>query len=198
MPNDGDSQTSKSEHSSKDSKILGVTGLFLVALATGLALADKASVAAVFAVLGGGCLVALPFLDRIEGTVEMGPVKVTLRAAAITAINDASVESLKAALPLLQEQDLKVAIVQAPATFDGSRLVDERLRFIRQKLQLSVIAIRTEGETRWQGGGKISEQVLHPGNELLVAGVPALVDYFAALAAADDPELWAQVNPLEL
>lgn len=62
------------------------------------------------------------------------------------------------------------AIVTVPAPYEGHRLKDAELQFIRQDLQVSVVALRHEGDAEWLAGGAVSETPLTEGAELLVCG----------------------------
>jgi hypothetical protein len=62
------------------------------------------------------------------------------------------------------------AIVMVPAPFEGHRLKDADLQFIRQDLQVSVVALRHEGDAEWMAGGAVSETPLTERAELLVCG----------------------------
>lgn len=62
------------------------------------------------------------------------------------------------------------AVVTVPEQYEGHRLKDSPLQFIRQELQISVVALRHRGATEWSGGGAISETPLSLGTELLVCG----------------------------
>jgi hypothetical protein len=62
------------------------------------------------------------------------------------------------------------AIVTVPSHYEGHRLKDNGLQFIRQDLQVSVVALRHEGDSEWLAGGALSETPLTDGAELLVCG----------------------------
>jgi hypothetical protein len=62
------------------------------------------------------------------------------------------------------------AIISVPARYEGHRLKDESLQFIRQELQVSVVAVRHQGDTEWLAGGAVSETPLTEDAELLVCG----------------------------
>ena len=62
------------------------------------------------------------------------------------------------------------AIVTVPSEYEGSRLKDHGLQFIRHDLQLAVVALRRGGDSEWLAGGVVSETPLTLGAELLVCG----------------------------
>jgi hypothetical protein len=84
------------------------------------------------------------------------------------------------------------AIVTAPARFEGHRLRDESLQFIRQELQVSVVALRHEGAAEWLAGGAVSETPLTDGAELLVCGPKRAI---GALRARFDAQQAGPVPP---
>jgi hypothetical protein len=68
------------------------------------------------------------------------------------------------------------AVVTVPARYEGQRLIDEGLQFIRQELQVSVVALRHEGDKEWLAGGPVSETRLTDGAQLLVCGPKRRID----------------------
>src|SRR6476659_5420623 len=64
--------------------------------------------ATVLFTLGGGFVIAAPFLSRLEGTLRIGPVELTLERKVIRAVRSADEESLEGLLPLVSRDDLTV------------------------------------------------------------------------------------------
>lgn len=62
------------------------------------------------------------------------------------------------------------AIVMVPSQYEGHRLKDDGLQFIRKDLQVAVVALRHDGDSEWLAGGAVSETPLTDGAELLVCG----------------------------
>jgi hypothetical protein len=76
------------------------------------------------------------------------------------------------------------AVVTVPVKHEGRRLKDVELLFIRQELQISVVALRHYGAAEWLAGGSVSETPLAVRTELLVCGpenaISVLQERFAA------------------
>jgi Domain of unknown function (DUF4062) len=115
--------------------------------------------------------------------VERSLQSIGLRRQAVASAAAAPDEYLKAILELCKVpvRDLASilpyiaghvasAIVTVPSQYEGSRLKDHRLQFIRQDLQLAVVALRHRGDSEWLAGGAVSEAPLTLGAELLVCG----------------------------
>jgi len=169
-----------------------VVGVVLLVLGV-VAVREGAEVAATALVtFGGGALLLAPVFNRLEGSVKVGVLEMTLRAQVAEEVRSASPESLQGVLPLLRRTDVAVATVEAPASFAERRLTD--LPFIRQQLQIGVIGVRLPGEEHWRAGGKISDMRLVAGAQLLVCGPPDAVDWFRGLAVADNPTLWERAG----
>jgi hypothetical protein len=170
-----------------------VVGLALLGLGWGAILKDAVPAASTAFILGGGSLLIAPFVSRLEGRLRIGPVELTLRQQVIKAVQSANEGSLEGILPLLTSDEVSVARLRVPRRFAGRRLVDPELSFLRQKLNVSVLAIRQPGDEGWRAGGAISELELRDGAELLVAGHPDTLSYLRFLIASDDEELWQRV-----
>lgn len=171
-----------------------VAGLLLLGLGW-LALQEAGAPAAtVLFILGGGALVTVPFVSRLEGTLRIGPVEMTIRQMVIKAAGSASEDSLAGVLPLLTGEDIAVTRLQVPSRFEGRRLVDDELAFLRKKLNVSVLGVLPPNEERWRAGGAVSELELREGAELLVAGHPDTLAYLRLLVATDNSELWLRVT----
>lgn len=173
---------------------MAVVSLILLGLGLFAVEETNTPAATILFTLGGGALVAVPFLSRLEGTLRIGPLELTLRRQVINAAETASEDSLEGVLPLLASDDFRIAKIRLPDRFSGRRLVDPELAFLRKKLKLSVVGERSPGDNRWLAGGSISERELTPEIELLVAGHPDTLSYLHALIAADDDELWERVR----
>ena len=151
------------------------------------------SAAAVLFLLGGGALVAAPLVSRLEGDLRIGPLQLTLRQQVINAAREASEESLEGVLPLLATEDVSVTRLRVPARFEGKRLIDPDLSFLRQKLNVTVLGILFPEEQHWRAGGVVSELPWREGAEVLVAGHPHTLAYLRFLVAAEDEDLWRRV-----
>jgi hypothetical protein len=167
-----------------------------VLLVVGWIANDQGNVAGatVLFTLGGGFVVAAPFLSRLEGTLRIGPLELTLERQVIKAVQLADDESLEGLLPLVSRDDLTVRKLKLPKRFHGHRLVDPEMSFLRQKLKVSVIAVRSPETDQWLAGGLISELELTKDSDLLLAGHPDALAYLAMLIASDDDELWKRVT----
>lgn len=88
---------------------------------------------------------------------------------AIRAVCKAPHHSLAGVLPFLSGHVFS-AVVVVPVTHEGRRLKDLELQFIRQELQISVVAMRHRGAAEWLAGGSVTETPLALGTELLVCG----------------------------
>jgi hypothetical protein len=77
---------------------------------------------------------------------------------------------LEAVIPLLRE-DVASDVIEVGPSFDGKRLVDPELAWLRQELNVTVFALNRPGDgERWTGGGRISEIQLPAGSRLAVLG----------------------------
>ncbi|MDP9225399.1 MAG: hypothetical protein M3P18_16455, partial [Actinomycetota bacterium] len=170
-----------------------VAGLILLGLGWLAVERSSAAAAATLFVLGGGALITAPFVSRLEGTLRIGPVELTLRQQVLTAVRHASDDSLEGVLPLLTSDDVSVATLRVPDRFEGLRLTDDELGFLRKKLNVSVLGIMRPGAERWRAGGEASELELHGDDQLLVAGHPDVLSYLRFLIASDDDDLWMHV-----
>jgi hypothetical protein len=156
---------------------------------------DHANVAGatVLFTFGGGALIVAPFLTRLEGTFRIGPLELTLEKKVIRAVQRADEESLEALLPLVSREDLDVRKLKLPPRFQGHKLTDPELGFLRKTLNVSVVAIHPPDRDEWVAGGAVSELRLGRNMELLVAGHPDTLSYLAMLVAADRDDLWERV-----
>lgn len=155
-------------------------------------------------VIGAAAALVAPLVWRTEGDLVMGlrEIRIPLgsrraRAAlaaahapvenldALIAVAHAPHEALKGILPYLSE-DVASAQLSVPAAYEGLSLVDPALAFLRQQLELSVIALRRAGEERWTAGGPISTAPWSAGMEILICGpsssIEAARERFAASA----------------
>lgn len=147
-----------------------LVGIALVSTSVVVAAKGKDATGASLAVFGGGALIIAPFAGRLEGTLRLGPLEMTLRERAIAAVRRAPAEAVRGILPLLESEDVGVEQVSLPDALSGVSFTDPRLAFLRPELKLMVIAVRLSGEERWRAGGEVSDLVLPRGTELLVAG----------------------------
>jgi hypothetical protein len=171
-----------------------LAGLLLLGLGWFVVNEANTPAATVLFVLGGGALVTAPFVARLEGTLRIGPVQLTVRQQVIKAVKSATEDSLAGVLPLLTSEDISVSRSSVPSRFEGHRLVDDELAFLRQKLNVSVLGVLLPGEERWRAGGAVSELELQKGAQMLVAGHPDTLAYLRFLIASDDEELWRRVT----
>lgn len=87
----------------------------------------------------------------------------------IRAICKAPHHSLAGILPFLSGHVFSGVLI-VPVEYEGRRLKDPELQFIRQELQISVVALRHNGAEEWLAGGAVSETRLELRTELLVCG----------------------------
>jgi hypothetical protein len=77
---------------------------------------------------------------------------------------------LEAVIPLLRE-DVGSDVVELGPSYDGKRLVDPELAWLRPELNITVFAINRPGDgDRWTGGGRVSELQLPAGTKLALVG----------------------------
>lgn len=172
-----------------------VLGIVLLVVALALIPPREDGIAIMLATVGAGSLILAPLVGRAEGPLKLGPLSVGLRSRVIEAAEGASEASLKAILPLITKTGISVATIHSPASWDSKRLTDESLQFIRQKLQITVLAVRMRNdEESWIAGGMVSETELQNGQELLVGGPPGSVDYLRMLVETDNEEMWDRVR----
>lgn len=164
---------------------VGLLGLGWLAL-----LRDAAPVATPVMTLGGALLAVAPLISRVEGTLRIGPVELTLRRRVLEAIKTVDDATLEALHPLVTRPDISITKFNLPARFGGRRLVDEELQFLRQKLNVSILGVLRPDEKKWRAGGAISELDLPAGTQLLAAGHPETLGYLRFLAATDQDDLW--------
>jgi hypothetical protein len=88
---------------------------------------------------------------------------------AIRAICKVPHYNLAGILPFLSGHVFSAVIV-VPVRYEGRRLKDPELQFIRQELQISVVALRHSGAAEWLAGGAVSETPLAFRTELLICG----------------------------
>jgi hypothetical protein len=79
------------------------------------------------------------------------------------------------------------AIISVAAPYEGHRLKDADLQFIRQNLQVSVVALRHEGDAEWLAGGAVSETPLTERAELLVCGPKLAIAKLRARLGTPEP-----------
>ncbi|MGH2709493.1 MAG: hypothetical protein ACRDJK_14535 [Actinomycetota bacterium] len=131
-----------------------------------------------------------PLVWRAEGTLVIGPRGITLNLQKrIRLATEDHLEAIIIKLAKAPHRDLagmlvflsgEVAsgVVSVPPELEGARLVDERLSFVRQDLQLSVVGIRHPGQDQWLAGGQVSTTRWQVGAKLLVCGPPASLEEF--------------------
>jgi len=129
-------------------------------------------------IIGCGVMLIAAFFDRIKSW-KVGPSgfagELYERAHGVELVQAAARagdSALAAVMPLLRE-DVASGVVIVPSHYDGKRLVDPELHFLRQELNVTVFALRRPGDQKWCGGGRVSTTVLAAGTELAVAGEPA-------------------------
>ena len=110
-----------------------------------------------------------------EGTLFDRPLGHQLLEAA----EEAPDSALAAVIPLLRE-DAASAVVAVPEEYDGRRLVDPELQFVRQQLNVTVFALKRPSDEKWCGGGRLSTTILTAGTELAVLGSPEILTFFGA------------------
>src|SRR5437660_2878198 len=125
-----------------ESAYLFIVGLLLLLACWGAVAKGDGAASATLALLGGGALVVAPFATRLQGTLKIGAVEMTLRQRVVGIAARASVETLEGVLPLIEGQDVVVRLVRLPAGLAGHALTDPELGFIRKELQLRVVAVR--------------------------------------------------------
>ncbi|HEY8201402.1 MAG TPA: hypothetical protein VII47_08610 [Actinomycetota bacterium] len=167
--------------------------------AAGRWLAEGSAARAILQTLGATAILLAPVLWRAEGPLTMGLKGVTItlgaregkrseavlsaaaapedRLDAITQIAKVPHQALAGIVPFLSG-DVSSAAVFVPSAWQGLRLIDPPLQFIRQDLQLSVVAIHRPGERQWEAGGVVSTTPLEPGTELLVCGRASAIEEF--------------------
>ncbi|MGH2731647.1 MAG: hypothetical protein ACRDJG_01655 [Actinomycetota bacterium] len=166
--------------------------LFLVGIgvfAAGRWLANGAIASSVIQILGIGALLLAPLVWRAEGTLVIGLRGITLNLQ--KRIRLATEDHLEAIIKLAKAPHRDLAgmlvflsgevasgVVSVPPELEGARLVDERLSFVRQELQLSVVGIRPPGQDQWLAGGQVSTTRWQVGTKLLVCGPPASLEEF--------------------
>jgi len=86
------------------------------------------------------------------------------------AAKDAPDSVLEAVIPLLRE-DVASDVIEVGPSFNGKRLVDPELAWLRQELNVTVFAVNRpgDGET-WTGGGRVSQLPFPTGTKLAVLG----------------------------
>ena len=144
--------------------VLGVV-IFLA----GRYLAEGSAARSFIQILGASGILLAPILWRAEGTLAIGPKGFTVTLTGRKRI-------LEGLLPFLSGEVASEVVVVPPAfRWAGSRLMDPPLHFVRQELQLSVVALRRPGQRQWEAGGVVSTTPLEPGMELHVCGpAPAI------------------------
>jgi hypothetical protein len=159
-----------------EAKLLMVIGLSVLGLGVWkLSTGGVSGVALI--VFGCGVFFVGAFFDRIKSwKFGLGGIAGELfdrpRGPEIIATAAKAPDSaLAAVMPLLRE-DVASDIVTVPGSYDGKRLVDPELQFLRQELNVTVFALRRPGDAKWCGGGRVSTTVLTAGTELAVAGEP--------------------------
>jgi hypothetical protein len=172
-----------------------VAAVGLLLLVVGLATVDEDGPAAgVLFLLGGGAMITAAFVSRIEGSLRIGPLHLTLKEQVIKAASAADERTLEGVLPLLTSNNVSITTVSVPSRFDGTRLIDEELSFLRKQLNVTVLGVQPSGQNEWVAGGVVSEHRLQSGDKLLLAGHPDVLDYVRLLFAADDDTLWDRVR----
>lgn len=132
---------------------LAIVGVALLVLGWGAIIESSEGAATTAFILGGGALIAAPFVPRLEG-LRFGPVQLTLREVVIEAVATADPEALAGVPSLLTGSEVSVGRVRLPDRFAGHRLVDQEFRFLRRNLNVSVLGVLEPGETHWQGGAR--------------------------------------------
>jgi proteasome lid subunit RPN8/RPN11 len=155
-----------------------VVGLLLILLMREAIDEGSAAAAASLAVLGGGALVLAAFAPYVEGKLKLGTLEMNLRSRLIGAVSRATRDELRAIVTILEDDDISVQEVELPARYAGHKLTDEPLLPMRKEFQLNAIAIKPPGDTKWTSGGRISEEPLQIGTQLLVAGPPDSIRRF--------------------
>jgi hypothetical protein len=131
--------------------------------------------------MGIGLLLVGAFFDRMESWsfgVHGIAAKVFDRPHGrelIEAAADAPDSALEAVIPLLRE-DAASDVLVLPDAFDGKRLIDPELQFIRQELDITVFAVLRPGDEKWAGGGRVSTTLLPRGTKLAVIGEGASIE----------------------
>ena len=88
----------------------------------------------------------------------------------VDAAKEAPDSVLEAVIPLLRE-DVASDVIEVGPSFDGKRLTDPELSWLRQDLKVTVFAVNRPGDgERWTGGGRVSELPLPTGSRLAVLG----------------------------
>ena len=86
------------------------------------------------------------------------------------AAKDAPDSVLEAVIPLLRE-DVASDVIEVGPTYNGKRLIDPELSWLRQELNIHVFAVNRPGDgEKWSGGGRISELPLPTGSRPAVVG----------------------------
>jgi hypothetical protein len=165
--------------------VLLVAGLLFAWVGRGQAAATA------LVLVGSGCLMLIPLLALVE-SFQIGPggMSFTMKRRATELIKRASADSLAGVIPLLEDDRIGVRTVVVPPRFDGVRLVDAPLHFIRQDLHLSVIGVE-KGAT-WLAGGSVSELPLKAGALLLIAGEVEIIERLADLMRLSDDVQFAR------
>jgi hypothetical protein len=128
-------------------------------------------------------------LAELKGKLEAIEQLVGLRKEAVMSAALAPDEYLEAILKIAKIPHRALAgifpylaghvaseIVRVPARYEGQQLKDHLLLFIRQELQVAVVALRHEGDKEWLFGGSVSEARLTEGAELLVCGPKGAIE----------------------
>jgi hypothetical protein len=150
--------------------------------AVGIWLTVTGGVAGAFLVLVGiGVLLLGAFFDRVESWsfgLQGIAAKVFDRPHGrelMEAAAHAPESALEAVLPVLRE-DVASDVFPLPSAFDGKRLTDSELEFIRQELYVTVFAVLRPGDEKWSAGGRVSDTVLSTGTRIAVVGQRADID----------------------
>jgi hypothetical protein len=77
---------------------------------------------------------------------------------------------LEAVIPLLREE-VGSDVAELGNSYDGKRLVDPELEWLRKELNVTVFAVnRPRDGERWIGGGRVSDLPLPAGSKLALVG----------------------------
>ena len=86
------------------------------------------------------------------------------------AAEDAPDSVLEAVIPLLRE-DAASHVLELGEAFDGKRLLDPALSWLRKDVNVTVFAVSRPGDgEKWTGGGRVSTLPLPRGTRLAVIG----------------------------